>query len=133
MDVIPNRHKDIKNMNLWKISEAKLEKEVEAKNKQMRVGKSSPLQEQKVQFPTSGLRKSGHCALLKKVWNKYTKLWYNSSMSINLVFIEPDRQPPRNDEFKAERIQMNILFSFTLTCLSKMFNAFVMSPGMSFN
>lgn len=42
-------------------------KEVEAENKQMRAQKSYPLQEQKVQFPTSGLRKSGHCALFKKV------------------------------------------------------------------
>lgn len=39
------------------IREAKLVKEAEAKNQQMWAEKSPPLQEQKVQLPTYGLRK----------------------------------------------------------------------------
>lgn len=136
MDVIPKWHTDIKNINLWKISEAKLEKDIEAKNKQRRAEKSSPLQEQKVQLPPSGLRKGGRCALLKKIWNKHTKLCYNSTTSINLVSIEPDRQPLRAPEFKTESIQLNLLISFILglTCLnSKLFYVSVLSSGVIFN
>lgn len=117
------------------IHEAKLVKEAEAKNQQMWAEKSPPLQEQKVQLPTYGLRKNGHCALLKEIQKKHVKLWYNSTMSTDLVSIEPDWQPPRTAEFKAEKIQLNLLITFTLgfACLSKLVCALVVSSGMSFN
>lgn len=56
-------------------------------------------------------------------------------MSTDLVSIEPDWQPPRTAEFKAERTQLNLLITFTLgfACLSKLVCALVVSSGMSFN
>lgn len=56
-------------------------------------------------------------------------------MSTDLVSSEPDWKPPKTAEFKAERIQLNLLITFTLglTCLSKPVCALVVSSGMSFN
>lgn len=67
--------------------------------------------------------------------NIQNKLWYNSILSINLASIELDTQPPRTAEFKAERIQLYLLISFTfgLTCLHKMFDAFLVFSGTCFN